>query len=360
MKKKRTQEEFIKRANIIHNYFYDYNKSIYKGTDIKIIIICPIHGEFLQTPHHHLAKHGCKKCNYSNKPINENFIEKAKEKHGEKYDYSLVKYINNHLKIIIICPKHGQFLQQPNNHLNGNGCQKCKKYKYNINTLIDKFNKIHNFKYDYSKINYTNSSTKICIICPKHKDFWQVPSAHLTGYGCYKCNGNIPLTTEEFIKKVKLFRGNIYDYSKTKYINRRTKVIIICKTHGEFLQYPDKHILGANCKKCIISLIPWNFITWKNKALVSKRFDSFKVYIIRCFNENEEFYKIGKTFLKINKRFTKYSLPYNYEIIKIYESKTQFRRISKLENKLQKENYKFKYQPNIKFPGWNECFSKLN
>ena len=115
----------------------------------------------------------------------EEFIKKAREVHGERYDYSKVNYVNNKTKVCIVCPEHGEFWQIPNLHLRGNGCSLCGvKRRINQQTYTkDTFLKLaiekHGEKYDYSKINYIDTNTKICIVCPKHGDFWQKPSACL-------------------------------------------------------------------------------------------------------------------------------------------------------------------------------------
>ena len=97
----------------------------------------------------------------------------------------------------------------------------------------------HGDKYDYSNVNYVNNRTKVCIICQEHGEFWQTPSKHLIGRGCHKCKGDKnremeTLTTEIFIKKSREKHGDKYDYSKVDYVNGRTKVCIICPEHGEF------------------------------------------------------------------------------------------------------------------------------
>ena len=117
------------------------------------------------------------------------FIEKAKKVHGEKYNYSKVKYVNTMTKVCIICPIHGEFLQTPNKHLSGNNCPKCshQSYLHTTDSFIKEAKKIHGDKYDYSKVNYINSHTKVCIICKEHGEFWQTPNAHLRGKGCKSC-----------------------------------------------------------------------------------------------------------------------------------------------------------------------------
>ena len=122
------------------------------------------------------------------------------------------------------------------------------------NIFIEKARQIHNDKYDYSKVNYVNSRTKVCIICPTRGEFWQTPHNHLKGYGCAECGKEkshlSKITTEDFIVKSKEIHGNKYDYSKACYKTCDTKVCIICPEHGEFWQTPSNHINGSGCPKC--------------------------------------------------------------------------------------------------------------
>lgn len=109
---------------------------------------------------------------------------------------------------------------------------------------------VHGNKYDYSKVEYKNNKTKVCIICPIHGEFWQLPSFHLNGCNCSKCKGK-NITTEEFVRKANIIHHNRYDYSKVNYIDNKTKVCIICPIHGEFWQTPDAHINGnQGCPAC--------------------------------------------------------------------------------------------------------------
>jgi predicted nucleic-acid-binding Zn-ribbon protein len=186
------------------------------------------------------------------------FIERAKRVHGNKYDYSKVEYINNHTKVCIICPIHGEFWQNPNSHLIGFGCKKCTKNIVLSNTedFILKAKEVHYDKYDYSKAEYVNANTKVCIICPIHGEFWQNPYNHLNGTKCPKCGNEERSkkmrhkTTEDFIKEAIKIHGNKFDYSKVEYISSHKKVCIICPIHGEFWQQPKRHLKGEGCKKC--------------------------------------------------------------------------------------------------------------
>ena len=186
----------------------------------------------------------------------EEFVSKANVIHNNKYDYSKVNYITARINITIICPEHGEFKQAPDNHLQGKGCPICANKKrsefrkFTAEQFINKARKVHSNKYNYSKVKYVNSQTKVTIICPEHGEFQQAPNPHLKGKGCQKCYGNMRKTTEQFIKEAKAIHDNKYDYSKVNYINTDTKIIIICPEHGKFEQVPNSHLISGGCPKC--------------------------------------------------------------------------------------------------------------
>lgn len=186
----------------------------------------------------------------------EEFIMKAIEVHGNKYDYSKVKYVNNYTKVCIICPIHGEFWQTPANHLHGRGCPKCKgrriseKRKSNKENFVSKAREIHGDKYDYSLVCYINSCKKVKIICPEHGIFLQSPNSHLQGKGCPYCSGRAKLNNELFIERAKIIHGEMYDYSQVEYNGAHVKVAINCKKHGLFMQTPTDHLSGKGCPKC--------------------------------------------------------------------------------------------------------------
>ena len=254
MSKRKTKEQFIEEAKLIHGNKYDYSEVEYINTNTKVCIVCPQHGEFWQTPKKHLQGQGCPKCSGKNKTT-EDFIKKASLIHNNKYDYSKSTYVNSKTPINIICPIHGEFQQTPDSHVNGKqGCPKCANKNVTTEEFIEKAQKIHGNKYNYSKVNYINSSTIIDIICFKHGEFKQTPNIHLSGCGCPKC-GNEKIknvrqyTTEQFIIKAKKIFPQ-YDYSKVNYIDSQTKVIIICPEHGEFEILPSSLLRGHGCIKC--------------------------------------------------------------------------------------------------------------
>ena len=195
-----TAKTFIQRAIEIHGDKYDYSKTKYIKAKEPVIITCKKHGDFTQRPQDHILKAcGCPKCK-GEKVIEvhsytfNKFLELAREKYGNKYDYSKANYINYETPITIICPIHGEFSTVPRIHLQAiTGCPKCGREKANksesSNTeeFIKKASKIHFNKYNYSKVNYINNNTKVEIICPEHGSFLQIPANHLSGQGCPKC-----------------------------------------------------------------------------------------------------------------------------------------------------------------------------
>ena len=231
----------------------------------------------------------------------ENFIKKAREVHGDKYDYSKVEYVNAMTKVCIICPVHGEFWQIPASHLRGIGCRFCgnekraNKKRRNTSKFIEEAKKIHGNKYDYSKVEYVDAHTKVCIICPIHGEFWQKPMVHLNQKcGCPKCGNETTknktaLTKEEFIEKARKVHGDKYDYSKVEYINSKTKICIICPTHGEFWQTPENHLQGQGCIECY-KQIPKKRITtdeWieRAKTVHGNRYDYSKTIYNGYYNK---------------------------------------------------------------------------
>ena len=207
MGKKITTEEFIEKANRVHNFLYYYLLTDYNYMNEKVRIICSIHGDFYQTPDAHIGKYkcGCPKCGILKiLPLRtlklEDFLLKASLIHNNKYDYSLIKEISGTSNVDIICPIHKQFKQKARRHMNGDECYQCSYDKRarakskSLNDFIIEANRLHNNFYDYSLVVYVNAKTKIIIICPKHGQFEQTPDKHLHGKhgrGCSQCTSRI-------------------------------------------------------------------------------------------------------------------------------------------------------------------------
>jgi hypothetical protein len=272
---------FIEKAIQKHGDLYDYSKVDYISCNKKVLIICKIHGDFEQTPSHHLQGQGCCKCNITNSSNTKDFITKAIKLHNDLYDYSKVNYIASRFKILIICKKHGEFYQTPNSHLNGVGCKKCSEYKKE--NFIQNAIKIHGDKYDYSKVNYINSKTDVIVICKSHGEFTQRPSHHIHGTGCKKCSIiSLKSNTDEFIEKAIQKHGDLYDYSKVDYISCNEKVLIICKKHGEFHQKASGHLTGWGCYMC------------RKEKIGDKNRDNISVFIEKAKEVHNEIYDYSK------------------------------------------------------------------
>lgn len=188
----------LKQIATTHTY-YDYSKSVYTGVDNPITIVCPEHGEFLQTPYAHFGRGSiCPKCASFNRATTkrkskEDFIKEANKVHNSKYNYSKVNYKNTNTKVIITCSEHGDFKQQPADHLRGHGCSKCNSKDINVLTkeeFVTRAKNTHGNKYDYIKSVYTRNKYKLIITCPYHGDFTQTASDHINGNGCQVCGGN--------------------------------------------------------------------------------------------------------------------------------------------------------------------------
>ncbi len=206
LKQRMSLEEFILKANEIHNYKYDYSfVHQFKNQHEKIEIICPQHGKFIKEAANHVhkkQKQGCPKCGEirgrKKRSLGlEKFIKNSKKIHNNFYNYSLVKYSTDRSIVEIVCPNHGLFEQVARNHLDGYGCKECGKIKSgntsrrsSAKLFISKSKKVHGKKFDYSKLKWINSDTPVEIICKKCGPFWIIPHNHTSPSlkrGCTTC-----------------------------------------------------------------------------------------------------------------------------------------------------------------------------
>ena len=239
------------------------------------------------------------------KQSQEQFILKAKERHGDKYDYSKVVYTIARNKVIITCVDcKNDFEMTPNKHLSrGDGCKRCSRQKCahvqrsNVYDFINKSKLKHGDVYGYENVVYINSKTYVLITCKRHGDFKQTPNNHLWGYGCKACrdekSGNSQrLTTEQFIEQSKKIHGDKYDYSKVVYTNSHTKVIIYCvKCKNDFEIKPNNHVNGQGCSYCknktekklyeaLKSIYPSLSVQFKQDWCINKRYLPFDFCIL--------------------------------------------------------------------------------
>jgi very-short-patch-repair endonuclease len=250
-------------------------------------ILCLEHGTFEQTPASHLTGRGCAKCGFKSFGIvvdNKSFIEESNKIHNNKYDYSLSKYENSSTKIKIICPEHGMFEQQPSNHLVGKGCGRCgKTKKLNLDIFLSKSNEIHNFKYDYSLVDFKNVKTKVKIKCPIHDIiFEQTPNHHMKGVGCPICkesNGekeirilfeknNMKFIRNKKFKECKYKKELLFDF----YLPKQN----ICIEYDGKQHYEPVHFWGGESEllnQKIKDEIKTNYCKNNNIQLIRIRYD---------------------------------------------------------------------------------------
>lgn len=280
------------------------------------------------------------------------FIEDAKRVHND-LDYSKTNYINCRTKVIV-GNKYGYCSIRPDSFLSGVNLtirNAIDKNSYWINMVKE----VHgDLDLDYSKVNYINNYTKV-IIGTKYGDCLLTPSNVLNGS---KFNILSAVNKTEYWKNMAIeIHGNKYDYSKVVYTGNACMVTIICPIHGEFIQNSCIHTQGGGCLRCSREESDGGFnptiaerkkYEWLNK--------SAKVYTIKCWNDEEEFYKIGITTTSIKTRFKNSYMPYNYEVVDIIE--TNLYDAVYLERKMHGEN-KNSYIPKIYFKGYTECFGSL-
>ena len=260
--KKLTTEEFIAKANVVHNSRYGYSNVTYINNQSKITITCKQHGNFLQRPSNHLNGFGCSRCGRKNIFNALDFISKANETHNNKYSYMNTVYSGTKTQIVITCKTHGNFTQLPSDHIRGIGCPACgvirrsKSRKLTTYSFVDRANTVHKNNYLYSDSEYTSSNSLITITCKEHGKFAQYSETHLSGSGCQKCarasQSNLRKdTTDSFIIKANRVHEGRYDYSKSIYgKNGYSKVEIVCKKHGAFMQMSVDHLQGRGCPSC--------------------------------------------------------------------------------------------------------------
>lgn len=267
MAKRKTTEEFIAEVKEKYGDKYDLSKVKYVNKNVKICIICPIHGEFWQSPHNHLRGQGCPQCAKNIKPrlkTNNQFIVDVKEKYGDKYDLSEVKYVNNKKKVKIKCNDCGnEFEIRPNDLLSGHGCKRCHllslKNDYKRPELVKRFREIHGEKYNYDLLNekYINLDNDIDVICIKHGVFKTNISRHLQGDGCPQCgmekflNSRV-ISTEEIKERLKTIENLEYSIDDNNKIS--DGIMLRCKKCGfEFKRRISSLFINSSCPKCVKS-----------------------------------------------------------------------------------------------------------
>ena len=289
----------------------------------------------------------------------EKFIERAVAKHGDRYDYSKSVYTASKDKLIIICRTHGEFMQEPANHLSGNNCPYCASKIHTTESTIKRLIAARGDRYDYSKVVYTKSNEKVKIICRIHGEFEQNIWQHIHGANCQTCSiiENAERQKHNFddlVKEFNITHDFAYDYSKSIYVNIDEPIEIICKKHGSFRQAPYHHRKkGAGCPICT-KATPYS--RTKYIKACDKYDGKSSLYVIQLSGNGELFYKVGITMKTVKQRFGK--IPYKIKEIRVVVGDAGY--IYDLETQLHRLLSKYHYKPKNSFGGSKmECFSEI-
>lgn len=349
------QESYIKKVS------EKFKNNSYKNTkfvdmESNISVECIIHNNiFTVNAYKHLYKNkNCEHCKSKSGRKNydhEKYINDIKKIHGDTYDLTKVKEIKSSLDIIeLTCKEHGNFSIQVSRLTNGRKCPDCSQGSEK--NIISKFNSIHNSKYNYLEFLKIDNKKYVVVECNNKHKFTINIINHLNGSGCIKCKHS------EFVKtytdKLSLKHNNSYTYDLSSCNNTTDYAIITCKIHGDFKQQIKNHLNGQGCKLCADNIKSYSIE--KFTELCNLKNNGLGVfYIIKCFNEDEEFYKYGITSKTTKLRYkTKRDMPYNYEII--HEHSFNAPDVYKFEQIIKKLCKDYKYTPKLKFNGSStEC-----
>lgn len=307
---------------------------------------------------------------------NEEFISQCKEVHNNKYDYNDSLYNGSAYPFTFKCTLHGEHTLKAGKHLSGQGCPKCgvddtkekmkewRKEQFSTAEFIEKSKSIHEDKFNYSKAEYINTYTELIIICPFHGESLIEPRHHYKGTGCYKCGrekSGKSLTKKvelsDLVKQFKEIHGETFDYSHVTlddYIGGLTKIKINCKSHGVFEQEIRGHLNGNGCNKC-------RYFGYTRTAYIEncikRGHTSSEYYIVRFYNETEEFIKLGITTQGVKTRYRKIKERGYYNMDIVFKTQLPPDVAWDTERYYKSAMLEYKYQPANHFSGSTECFT---
>ena len=329
------KEDFVKKSNQIHGFKYNYDKVAYVNARTNIIITCPLHGDFYQTPEVHHRGNGCDKCGVErgaskNALPFSDFQKRGNLVHLSKFVYDEESYFSASRKSKIICPHHGEFYQLPSSHIMGADCKECSVEALTLSQTIreekrvtDAIKKIYGNKYRiisfFLKTNKQNKKRRwFRGECNEHGEF-EMPCNSLLSrgsIGCIPCkNKKISITNKsslnEFLAKANSMHDGFYDYSNVNYQKAKEYVTITCPNHGDFKQTPDAHLTGRGCKKCA------------NENLTGRLEEDtflpdhpYGIYLIELQNvkTKDKYLKVGLTSTSVKTRFSGLSKDYQFKV----------------------------------------------
>ena len=345
-KKQLTTEEWVARVQLVHPT-YDFSKTVYKGRHHKVTYVCPTHGEQEAYAKDLMKGHRCLLCSRENKHDRGSKTDvhlRIEQVVGTKYNLSEMYNIHNmNQPFYVYCPEHGRFVTTLHSLLTNRGCPKCNGgAKLGQNEFILMLPKSITDKYDLSRVQYTGMRQDVEVVCPIHGSFMKRAELLAKGQGCQKCAGNAELSQSEFKRRAELIWGTTLDLTGAVYINSKIPVMVRCAEHNfRFRQTPAEIMLGNyGCPTC-------------------RRDPSRKarLYIIKCTGNGETFYKVGVTQQSMKQRFSGELMPYDYEILFLYDATSQLAYEYESDFKLAIRDF-CAYTPKLLFAGSSsECFS---
>lgn len=364
---KLTQEKVIEQFKEVHGDEFDYSDVIYVSTRVTVKVRCKKHNYiFHPTPRNHKKGAKCKYCGLDSikeklNKGNEKFIQDVIKRYGDVYDFSLLNYVNTKTLVTLIHKEYGIVKVRPDTLL-------C-KYTYinkgnkptkstDKNTFIKEAIKVYGDKDDYTNTNIISSKENIDIRCRVHNiTFNKSIQTYLAGWGCPSCSAENYRRLRAMPKEEYYFKANEKHSNKYNYIDDYTTlqgvITFVCTQHGKQRKNAGSHLSGYGCKKCEIEPQKINKRTKEGYCKLANGRDT-KLYIIRCFNEKENFYKVGKTFREIKKRYVASTMPYKIEVIHEYKNSAEI--VWDLEETLHKKYKEFKYNPKKWFAGYSESY----
>lgn len=304
-------------------------------------------GDRLKTEPLHLLR--CDKCKKNSEQ--EEFIRISKQNHKFEYDYSNIEYVNKTTDISVYCNLHGHFSVKPWRHQKGDsGCRTCESLDY----FFKKAREVHGDSYDYSLVekDYSNGLSYVKLIC-RHGEFTMKAATHLAGFGCLKCSYH--LDSEKFAKKAFLKHGDKYDYSLVDYNGAHSKVSIICKEHGVFNQSPNSHFNGAGCPTCAYAFNSYDFVT-RYTMLPDEGKKVGYLYVMRVTGESESFLKVGiSSEMRKRINAYRRDRNYQFELLRYWQTTRLISAIIEADVLEWKKSEKLHYWPRNNFDGRSEC-----
>lgn len=255
--KKTTFEQAVTRSRSVHGDKYEYKEMFHDGRYLKLRIVCPEHGEFVQTASNHYIGRGCQKCTGKHPQYTLEDVEAiAREKYQFNYTYRKLVRGGKYPMLHLTCQKHGEFEQHLYNHLAGKGCEKCgeERVQLDAEALVQlKYQQGIKLVREVERNNY--NQRQLLLKCDIHGEFIMPLQSVSKGFNCPKCANitrgeNSRLTLSDVKQIAELVHGNKYKYRDVVFNGKHTRVIATCDKHGDFEQKTDNHLRGQGCPVC--------------------------------------------------------------------------------------------------------------